>query len=341
MSQPYEYTITNDSLTVIVDGEPITVAKGTVNFDPLCAALMSEAWDDVPNHITVAKAIEVWSDGDIVVEGDTVKIADQELPPVLAARVAKMASAGEDVGPIRAFWQRCQRHPKPDSLKQLWAFLQHNNIPLTEDGCFLAYKSVTRDFKDHHTRRVDNKVGAKIPRLKWSEVDTNPNNHCSSGYHVGARGYTAHFGSDSKHIVCKVAPEDVSSVPNDYNAMKLRCVWYEITGHHGGVLPSTSTGADKAKTPKAKTPKASGGKSVRTAKPGALRVARLGDKPIYTPADWAGFATLDEATLLTKPLDLLRGYGANSLKIAGCSKIPGGKRALVARIIEVRDGEGN
>jgi hypothetical protein len=169
--------------------------------------------------------------------------------------------------------------------------------------------------------------------MEWSRADTNPNNHCASGYHVGARGYTAGFGGNSAHVICKVAPEDVASVPNDHSAMKLRCVWYEVVSHHGGMLPSTTTGADKARKAKGHKSKATG----RTAKPGAKRVARKADKPQYTAADWASFGSLDEATLLTKPLDLLRHYGANGLKIAGCSKIPGGKRALVARIVEVRD----
>ncbi len=317
----YHYTLTNESLVVIVKGDPITVQKGTINFEPLREVLLNEDWDKVESVLTIKGAVEVWSEGALVIEGETASFNGKELPPVLARRLVKMASAGEDLTPFTRFWERCQKHPKPESLVQLWAFLVHNGIPLTEDGCFLANKSVKSNFTDHHTGKINNELGAKIPRLKWEEVDTNPNNHCSRGYHVGSTGYTKKFGGvGSKHVVCKVAPEDVASVPNDHNASKLRCIYYEIVSHAGGALSNTTT-KDAATTSITKP-------DPKTEKPDP--------KTKYSAKDWAGFEKLTEEELLTKPLDLIRGYAANEVRIAGASKIPGGKRALVARIMDVR-----
>lgn len=52
----------------------------------------------------------------------------------------------------------------------------------------------------------------------------------------------------------------------------------------------------------------------------------------------SSFDIMDEAMLMGQSLDALRSYAARDLKIAGASKIPGGKRVLVDRILVTRAG---
>ena len=59
-----------------------------------------------------------------------------------------------------------------------------------------------------------------------SEVDENPDNHCSSGFHVGAWEYASSFGE--RVVLVEVDPADVVSVPNDYNAQKCRVTKYKV-----------------------------------------------------------------------------------------------------------------
>jgi len=93
----------------------------------------------------------------------------------------------------------------------------------------LAYKVVRSNFMDKHSGRFDNSPGktVEMPRAK---VDDNDNNTCSSGLHACSKDYVKFFsnGSSDKLVVVKIAPEDVVSIPTDYNNTKLRCCKYLV-----------------------------------------------------------------------------------------------------------------
>lgn len=61
MSQPILYNLTNDTVTVFIKGEPISVTKGAPNYAALRKAVIDEDWDEVPKHLTVAQAVENWA----------------------------------------------------------------------------------------------------------------------------------------------------------------------------------------------------------------------------------------------------------------------------------------
>ena len=62
MSQPILYTITNDTVTVFIKGEPTSVSKGAANYLALRAAVLNEDWDSVPKHLTIAQTVESWAE---------------------------------------------------------------------------------------------------------------------------------------------------------------------------------------------------------------------------------------------------------------------------------------
>jgi hypothetical protein len=99
---------------------------------------------------------------------------------------------------------------------------------------------VNPDYTDKYSGTVDNTPGQKPERMERSQVDDNPNNHCSNGYHVGALGYAGPGGwynsPRDKVMICKVDPADVVSVPNDHGCQKMRCCYYEPVGEFQGEL---------------------------------------------------------------------------------------------------------
>jgi hypothetical protein len=107
----------------------------------------------------------------------------------------------------------------------LYKFLEHNGHPITQDGCFIAYRGVTKDFKDPHTRTFDNSVGS-ICEMPRDQVDDNPDNTCSSGLHVACYSYANGFGKVTVEV--KVDPVDVVCVPRDYNGTKMRVCKFEV-----------------------------------------------------------------------------------------------------------------
>jgi len=130
-------------------------------------------------------------------------------------------------------------NPSHNSRAQLYQFLEHKNMPITEDGCFLAYKSVDANYMDHHTGKFSNRVGQVLSIARRS-VDDNPENGCSYGFHAGSLEYASNFGGgDRRVVIVKINPEDVVSVPNDCEFQKLRTAKYEVVADYTGPLPKT------------------------------------------------------------------------------------------------------
>lgn len=331
MKQP-KFTLSTRSISVLLGGQTHTVKKGAANFAGLRDALKAKAWDKLPKLLSVAATLEDWASGQFKVVGNKVQYKGEALPSELHSRMLTMVSKGESPTSLMRFWERLQKNPSFRSVNQLWPFLDHQGIPLSEDGCFLAYKSVTRDYKDHHTGTVDNKPGAK-PWMHRNKISDDPREACHEGYHVGALAYAREFRSGSRIIICKVDPEDVVCVPYDCSHQKMRVCRYEVIGNYGSRMPSTSmsnkdvgVGAKPTKPSKGTKPKATKGRPERTTS------ATLEGMP-----SWRTFGNKDAAALIENySLDQLRQY-AKHLKIVGATKIPGGKKALVRRIVQVRD----
>jgi hypothetical protein len=111
-------------------------------------------------------------------------------------------------------------------------------MPITDDGCFLGYKGVTNDYKDVHSGRFDNSVGA-INEMPRNKVCDDFRQGCSYGFHVGSLEYATRWGP--KTVIVKVNPKDVVSVPEDSNWQKLRTAKYEVVAKYTGPLPSSYT----------------------------------------------------------------------------------------------------
>jgi hypothetical protein len=115
-------------------------------------------------------------------------------------------------------------------------FLKHNFLPITREGHFLAYKSVTSDYKDHHTGTFDNHPGT-VNVMGRTSVMFDPDVACAKGWHVGTYEFARTFGGAGSHImVCDVDPFDVVSVPNDANKQKLRTARYRVVAEHDAPL---------------------------------------------------------------------------------------------------------
>jgi hypothetical protein len=226
-------------------------------------------------------------------------------------------------------------------VNQLWDFLQNKGIPLTEDGCFLAYKSVRQDFKDHHSGQFDNSPG-KVHEMPRNQISDDPRVECHEGFHVGALEYAKNTWSGARLVVCKVDPENVVSVPHDHNSQKMRVCKYEVTGHHNGThLPSTTFKEDTHDDEGDENEEGED-VDVQDLSPGTDpepdEFTRDDPKKEKRPSK-KGFTRLDKLdmeNLLKESIDTLRKYATKGLVITGASKIPGGKVALVAKILEVR-----
>ena len=161
----------------------------------------------------------------LVAAGGNVTWDGETLGGVVVDRILQFMAAGRPVKPLATFLARLMANPSFNSRQQLYSFLEAINMPITENGTFLACKGVTADYTDVHTGSYVNKPGF-VHVMDRKLVDDNPNNHCSAGFHVGAWEYARSFGA---HVMLvEVDPADVVSVPADYNAQKCRTCKYKV-----------------------------------------------------------------------------------------------------------------
>jgi hypothetical protein len=223
-----------DCLTVFVNGRSYQVHKTNPNF-----GLALQAWRDaVPAHklievLNAALAMVAFTKGKVEVKSGEVFFNGKKLQGVEVERIKTFMAQGLPYKPLLKWLDKMVNHPDTNAQAQLYKFLEHKGLPITEDGCFLAYKRVRKDYTDAHSGKVSNKPG-QSPRMKREDVYNDPNVDCGRGLHVGAFDYIAWYTQNNKEagegrtVVVKVDPLDAVSVPKDHSFMKLRTCGYTV-----------------------------------------------------------------------------------------------------------------
>lgn len=117
------------------------------------------------------------------------------------------------------------------SVDDLLRFLEKADLPIADDGCFIAYKRLRRSgsnsdvFVDCHSGNVKQRLGSYVI-MDESMVDANRRRDCSNGLHIARRDYLGSFSGDVM-VLCKIAPEDAIAVPQ-YSPSKIRVCAYHI-----------------------------------------------------------------------------------------------------------------
>lgn len=164
----------------------------------------------------------------VTVDNGQVLFNGQPVGGVVVDRILKFIREGLPYKPLVRFLENIQENPSSRSVQELYKFLEHGNMPITEDGCFIGYKAITNDWKDKHSRTFDNRVG-KTPTVPRNTVDDDFRNGCSRGLHIGSYKYANEFArGDDRIVLVKVNPADAVSVPEDCEFQKLRAWRYKV-----------------------------------------------------------------------------------------------------------------
>lgn len=221
---PVNYIITPNGITVSYQGKLETIAEGDHRFNQVKNAIKENRLQDIPNLIDIEESFKMLPNVDLV--NGRVIINGKNIPDVVSDRVLAFKEQGLPFEPLVRFAEKLLDNPSFNSRQMLYKFLEHNGHPITKDGNFIAYKKVTEDFKDCHTRSIDNSIGETVS-MDRQDVDDNPNNTCSHGLHVAAYNYAKDFSRGHLMLV-EVDPKDVVSVPVDYDGEKMRVCRYTV-----------------------------------------------------------------------------------------------------------------
>lgn len=236
------YVILPGAISVVVDSKPYTVdARNKGLYDAVKELLKQKNYAAIPDTIDrmsnlvkkVAAQAAISSDARITIRDRRVYLTDENgvehrLQGYEITKLIEVADEGFDIQPLANFAKRVRKNPSEAVQARLYEFMEKGQLPLTEDGSFIAYKVVRSNFKDKHSGRFDNSPGQYVS-MPREQVDDNDHRTCSTGLHVCSKNYIRSFRSgNDKLVACIVAPEDVVSIPVDYNDAKMRTAAYTV-----------------------------------------------------------------------------------------------------------------
>lgn len=273
---PYIETV--NGYTFFLEGNPISVDSNDLRYVDVSNALKNNNMDELRSILRDNKEayllskiktdVQYFSDLKFSIVENTingikeiisaeVEYKGQKLPEVLKNKLLDLYKAGtKDFSHLFKFIDNLLANPDENSREQLYSFLVHENMPITDDGTFIAYKAVQSDFysitgntktvilegKVNEKGQILNEIGKTI-RMRHDDVENNPSVGCSHGLHVGSFKYADDFkGGHGRMIAVEVNPKDVVSVPYDCGCQKCRVSAYkvlnEVTTHFKSLTAS-------------------------------------------------------------------------------------------------------
>jgi len=215
-------------LTVIpVGGTPTTINNNDARFVSALSAIKAKDWVALEEVLTLPKVIAKFTSGKIKVFENAVTYKDKQIHGTVVTRLLEFMREGFPIEALCNFVDKLMENPSERSKEQLYNYLELYKLPICDDGDIIAQKKVNKEFKDFHTRTIDNSVG-KIVEMDRKLVNDDPNHGCRDGLHIGSEDYVQTFGGEGVVILVKINPRDVVSIPIESSYSKMRVCRYEV-----------------------------------------------------------------------------------------------------------------
>jgi hypothetical protein len=227
--------ITDRSVVVFIHENTHTLENTHPNFQAVVDELKKPEHDldKIVSLISVKNYIEGQSFGRVTVSEDKVYYNNEPVDNYLTRKMLQLFRDGFDITTWATFADNLMQNPVDSARAELYEFLEISELPLTDDGCFLAYKKVRDDYRSYYApndERFDHSIGNWVEE-EDSKVDRNRDRTCSSGLHFCSKEYLPkYYGSEGRIVIVKINPADVRAIPTDYNRSKGRAVKYKIVG---------------------------------------------------------------------------------------------------------------
>lgn len=224
---------------IALDNKAFVVPKSHVKYKEILESLKTKEYDGLENLINTTKAVNEFiggkGEGKVEVKGGLVYYAGQAVHSVITHCILEFIQEGLPSEPLVLFLENLMKNPSKRAVDELYPFLEHHGMPITERGTFIGYKSVREDFYDHHSGTQLYNIGSTVKRLR-NTVNDDWGVACSQGLHVGSLSYAQSFGNGPKKLLLvEVNPEHVVSVPSS-DVNKLRTCELYVVGEYDGPL---------------------------------------------------------------------------------------------------------
>ena len=219
---------------LVLDGKDYSINAGNSSFSKALEAYNAKDWESfiyIVNPEIRLKSLYASYEGIEVKDGNLYVFGDP-IHSTIAKRVISFIEHGLDCVHLFKFILKLNMNPSKRAVDELYTFLEHRALPVTDNGNFLAYKAVREDYTDKYTGKFLNTIDSvlEMPRNK---VDDNKENGCSYGFHAGSVDYAKDFMNADGHLmIVEINPADVVSIPTDCQYQKLRTCKYKVVGEY-------------------------------------------------------------------------------------------------------------
>lgn len=231
-------------VTFLVGGKPYMADQSIPTFSDLLDEL-KKATPDTDRLIAlttpaqaIVKAVEAAITADYLTAGivsvttSEVRYNGEQVTGVLVDRILSMLAEGFDIMPMVRFLEKLYQNPATYAREELYLWLENSNLPITQDGDFLAYKMVSNEYRSRNNFLNLPGTTVSMPRQACDPVR---DHLCSTGLHFCSRQYIGgtYPNSSRKIVILKINPADVVSIPWDSGNSKGRAWKYDILGDFG------------------------------------------------------------------------------------------------------------
>jgi hypothetical protein len=219
---------------LLLDGKEYSINAGNSSFSKALEAYNAKDWESfiyIVNPEIRLKSLYASYEGIEVKDGNLYVFGDP-IHSTIAKRVISFIEHGLDCVHLFKFILKLNMNPSKRAVDELYTFLEHRALPVTDNGNFLAYKAVRADYTDKYSGKFLNTIDSvlEMPRNK---VDDNKENGCSYGFHAGSVDYAKDFMDRDGHLMLvEINPADVVSIPTDCQFQKLRTCKYKVVGEY-------------------------------------------------------------------------------------------------------------
>ena len=227
-------TITNSGkIVAVINGQSYTIANDHPKYQDALNALRKKDWSLFVDLVNITKQVNQYVSNGVTIDNGAIVYNGEVIHNTLTKRIVKFMGENLPFEPLVKFLENLMQNPSHRAVNELYDFLEAGELPITEDGCFLAFKNVRSNYFDIHSGTFRNQVGdvCEMPRNK---VDEDKDRTCSYGLHFCSIAYLPNFSdSDGGHtMIVKINPKDVVAIPQDYANTKGRTCKYEVVAEY-------------------------------------------------------------------------------------------------------------
>ena len=227
-----DYILTERALTAFHDNKVLTVHAEDDRFRDAIGFVSADNAEGLTDLLKPIEAVREYlsASGRVEIIGNQVMFDGEPTSNYMGRRILEHYRAGNPVEPVINFMVNVAENPSKRASDELLQFLEYGELPITPDGHFLAYKMVGRngDYMDCWSGTIDNSIG-QVVEMPRNQVQDDPSITCSYGLHFCSLEYVKSFRGHHL-MVLKINPQDVVSIPTDYNNTKGRCCKYTVVG---------------------------------------------------------------------------------------------------------------